>query len=200
MRHKLTAAVVLLLFIPLGACERGGERIAQSELRSLVLQPSDLGPGYVQFDFGPQAFTDYRPGPRFEPARFGREGGWRARYRRSDRSATTGPLVIESRVDLFLEEEGAQRDLDAYVEEFDRSLRAAGAERISVPRIGDAAVAMTLLQSQGSTSIRFYRIAWREQNVTAFIELSGFERSLPVTNAIRLAQQQQRRIADAVPQ
>jgi len=59
----------------------GGASIEKSELPTLVLQPSDLPKAFSQFDEGRQVRIDAHPGPRGDPARFGRVDGWKARYR-----------------------------------------------------------------------------------------------------------------------
>ena len=199
MREKVKAAVAVVLLLALGGCGGAGEWIPETQLRSLVLQPSDVGPGYVQFDFGPQAFTDYRPGPREDPGRFGRLNGWKARYRKANPRATAGPLVIESLADVFRDQEGAEKDLSAYEEQFQASIRDSRgrAEELSAPRIGDDTVAMTLAQASGTMAVRFFRIAWRDRNVTAFLEVSGFERTLALRYVVQLARRQHRMIAGA---
>jgi hypothetical protein len=199
LTHWTSSALLSLLL--LAACGGDEPRIPANKLRSLVLQPQDVGNAFATFDFGPQTESDYRPGPRQNPRRFGREEGWKARYRKANPRVTTGPLVIESRADLFQEEAGAEKDIEAYDEEFQVSIDDSGgsAHHINVRRIGDETVAMTLTQSGGAMTVRFYRIAWRERNVTVFLEVSGFDRTLTLETVLMFADRQQRRIARATP-
>ena len=198
MRTTGRLAVSLLLVVALGACDSGPEPIPKERLRSLVLQPVDVGRGFAQFDEGPQDFLDYHPGPRRDPRRFGREGGWKARFRRSG-SGKTGPLLIESRADVFPDEEAAEEDIDAYEEEFSQTVKEAGerAHLLTLSPIGDRSTAITFDQGQGSGAVRYFRIAWRERNVTAFVGVSGFASSISASDALRLARAQQRRIRAA---
>ena len=196
MRSNPRIAVILLLLLALGACE-GADEVAPGELRSMVLQPSDLGAGFLQFDFGRQDFLDYHKGPRRDPERFGRQDGWKARYRKEDSKATTGPLVVESRVDLFGDDEGAARDIEAYKAEFDTASGDSPAHLVSVPSIGDTVFAMTVTHGRGKRTVRYFQIAWREGNVTAFVDVSGFDDGLSLADALRLARRQQRRILAA---
>ncbi len=166
----------------------GGEGgIAKDELKNLVLQRSDLPPAFMQFDYGEQTFTDFSAGPRGDPDRFGRQGGWKSRYRRPGTTATSGPLVVVSMVDAFTDADGARRDLDAYRQELSEH------GELSRPRVGSEAVARA--REVGAAS--YYDVAWRRANLTAFISASGFEGKLTLADAIALARKQDRRISDA---
>jgi hypothetical protein len=156
----------------------------QSELASAVLQPADL-PGFSQFAEGAQVRSDAHPGPRNDPARFGRSAGWIARYRRSDGS-TKGPLVVESRTDLFDSADGAGKDLDAYAREYAGQ---SGAEEIDAPALGDGARAFRF----GSASDHFVLVAWREANATASVLADGI--ALKAADAERLARKQAKRLS-----
>jgi hypothetical protein len=102
----------------------GDGSIPPDRLRTLVLQPEDVPEGFQRFDEGRIAATDLPPGARRDPARFGRTGGWKARYR----GTAGGVLLIESRIDAFADADGAEQDLDAY----------AGELRTDQADIGDA--------------------------------------------------------------
>lgn len=182
-----------MLSVLLAACDGGQNPIPPGKLGSAVLQPADVGQGFFQFDVGRQELLDFHLGPRRDPRRFERVEGWKARYRPREVEARTGPLVIESRVDLFREEEGAKRDLDAYTQEFQDDIRDAPrrGRSISVPTIGNGAVAITFTQGRGARTVRYYRVAWRFQTLTGFIGISGFEGTISVRDAIRFAQKQQ---------
>jgi hypothetical protein len=166
----------------------GGDEAAfeASELERIVLQPADLPvpPSWVRFDRGRQGLADQPAGDRADPTRFGRIDGWKARYRREAATPTTaGPLVVESRVDVFESDDGAQEELAAHRAELAGQWRP-----LEDPELGDAALAATLTQG----SVRFYVVGWRFENATASINANGFELSLE--DALALAREQQRRI------
>ena len=83
--------------------------IPESALPSTVLQLDDLPAPFSQFDEGRQSRAEPTSRFRSDPIRFQRLGGWKARYRRPGSTTTAGPLVIESRADLFTDDEGAHR-------------------------------------------------------------------------------------------
>ena len=98
MRYAL--AVFLVVVVAAG-CGSSAARITAKQLPPLGLQPRDLPSAFERFDEGAQVSLDRVPGPRYDTARFGRQGGWKARYRRAGTTATPGPLVVESRADVF---------------------------------------------------------------------------------------------------
>jgi hypothetical protein len=195
---RRNAALVPIALI-VAACGSPGPTIPKQALGKLVLAPRDV-PALRQFDVGPQVRLDNVAGPRKDPARFGREGGWKARYRRSGTRATEGPLVVESRADLFSSSSGAKRDLGAYEDEFREVINGAPQlrQRIEAPTgLGDAAVAMTIRQP-GAAAVRFFRIAWRDHNATASVLVEGFEGKLVFTDAVALARRQDAHLRAAV--
>jgi hypothetical protein len=182
---------LVVLVVGLAGCgSSDGPKIAKAHLASLVLQPADV-PGFTQFSDNAQARSDVNAGPRGHLDRFGRVGGWIARYRRGGDAKTPGPLVVESRADLFGSAGGAKEDLDAYAGEFAALYGGAGGRRLDAPKIGAGAVAYGLVQR----AVRFYAIAWREGNATASVVAQGF--SLSLVDAAALARKQERRIASA---
>ena len=166
-----------------------------SALSKLVLQPADLPSGFFPFDVGKQVTVDAPPGQRASPTRFGREGGWKARYRRSQ-PAGRGPFIVESRADLFAADEGAEDDLAALRTQLTGEARAGGvAVRIHPePDLGEEAVAASTLQGSGTAALRFVTIGWRDGNVTASVLVAGTEGGLTPADAVRLARKQQGRI------
>jgi hypothetical protein len=171
--------------------------IPLTKLRSLVLQQQDVGRGFIQYEFRPQDPFDYRAGPLDTASGTGREAGWVTRYRQPPTSRARGPLLIVSVADVFRTEEGAERGLNAYRNDFRGRTGESSASLIRVPKIGEDQVGLTLRQGAGLTPIRYYRIAWRDRNVVAFISVSGKEGNLTLPEAARLARLQQRRIAYA---
>jgi hypothetical protein len=179
--------------LALGACllaagcgHGGGNRIERARLPGLVLQPRDLPAGLVRFDEGSLAIADAHPGPRANPARFGREGGWKARYRGRR-------LVVESRVDLFGSGEGAGRDLRAYREELETGVPGSGATltMLEAPELGGGAVAARLVQGPAA----IVTVAWREANATASVAAQGMNVSLG--EVVELAGKQEARLEAA---
>jgi hypothetical protein len=191
MRRRARAAVLLAVLA--AACGGSGDGTVQrAQLPKLVLQPADLSGAFARFDAGRQVRLDRVAGPRGNPARFGRESGWKARYHRAGSPGTRGPLVVESRVDLFKDAAGATKDLAAYRAQF-RS-QPGGAKPLRVPRLGKAATAV----EQDRPPARFVSIAWRDGNVTASVTANGFAAGLRPADAVALARAQQRHIAAAL--
>lgn len=189
---------VLVLALLLAGCSFGGEdggSIGRGELSGLVLQPSDLPPVFDRFDEGRQALADSPGGSRADPQRFGRQDGWKSRYRRAGTSSTEGPLVVESRADLFDSSGGAKEELEAARQDLQGG--ELGWQLIDEPGLADESFAATLVQGGGTSGVRFYQVVWREDNVTASVSVNGFEDKLAPAEALELARKQERRIASA---
>jgi hypothetical protein len=196
VRRSVFLALIALVA---GGCGGSAPTISKDALAGIVLAPGDL-PQLRRFDVGPQARLDNLAGPRKDPTRFGREGGWKARYRRPGTPRTPGPLVVESRADVFSSSDGAKRDLHAYDEEFTQMIATAPGLRRRLPspgHLGEAAIAMTLRQP-GSLPVRFYRIAWREHNATASVVVEGFEGRISLAEAVALARRQEAHLRAAI--
>jgi hypothetical protein len=185
-------AALILLVLSLTACVFGGDDagITTGELERLVLQPEDLTGEFLRFDEGRQTRSETPLGRRSDPARFGRRDGWKARYRES-----RGALVIESKADLFESSGGAEDDLDAA--RADLAEDESGWQPIDEPGLGDESFAATLVQPGAGTRVRYYQVVWREANVTASLNVNGFEGRLPLADVLELARKQERRISDA---
>jgi len=190
MRYLITAVLLATLSLGCSGDDNGDEKatISERELSKLVLQPGDLPRVFTRFDEGRQLTADQPGGARSDPARFGREEGWKSRYRRQGSPATRGPLVIESRADLFQSGDGARDELAAVGD---------GLEELDKPSLGDDARALTLQQGAGRGGVRYYLIAWREENVAASVFVNGFEGKMTLADALALARKQQQRIATA---
>jgi hypothetical protein len=194
MRPRAFALVCVLVLAFLAGCM--GDKapmVDASSLPGLVLQPEDLGERFVRFADGRIAGADLQAGPRADVTRFGRVDGWKARYRLDEAGTPPGPLVVVSMADLFADEGGAERDIDAYREEFELARGAAVgvARTLDVPVIGDETFGTSLEQA----GVFYYTIAWRFENVTASVLVQGFE--LSPEDAVALARKQQQRIAKA---
>jgi hypothetical protein len=184
-------ALLVPIALSLTACGSGAA-IPEQALGKLVLAPRDV-PALRVFDAGRQVRLDNLAGPRRDPTRYGREGGWKARYRRADTHANEGPLVVESRADLFSSSSGAKRDLGAYGDEFTQMIASAPQlrRRLAPPAgLGDAALAMTISQP-GSPAVQFFRVAWRDHNATASVLVEGFQGKLAFADAVALARRQE---------
>jgi len=175
----------------LAGCGSSGTVIPKSKLPKLVLQQRDLPKAFTPFYLGPQVAAD-QPGTRADPRRNGRLGGWIGRYHRSGSPATSGPVVIASRTDLFEGSSGAKKELEADKEQLHRR----SGKPVDPGTLGDAAVAFTFLQ-QGAVNIRSYSIVWRQDNAAAELDLNGFEGKLTFADALALARMQQARLLAA---
>jgi hypothetical protein len=177
----------------LAGCGSDKGSIDKAELSGLVLQPADL-PAYDQFDEGRQVVMDAIPGPRQDGSRFGRETGWKARYRRVALKGR-GPSIVESRADLFGDVEGAKRDLAAYRKQLEAPIPGSGATTrvLGKPRLGDDGVAVEIRQGPGI----FFVIAWRTSNATASVTVNGQAKTTSYADAVQLAQRQARRLERA---
>jgi hypothetical protein len=192
------AAACVFALLSLAGCSLGGENggsVEVTKLSGLVLQPDDLTPAYERFDEGRQVMADSPGGSRSDPRRFGRQEGWKSRYRRGGTPQTEGPLVVESRADLFESSGGAKDELDAArqdLEDSDLDWRP-----IDEPGLGDESFAATLVPGGGTNGVRFFQVVWREANVTASLNVNGFEGRIALAEALELARKQERRISSA---
>jgi hypothetical protein len=192
------AALALGLLVLASGCLLGNgdeSSITAGELKQLVLQPGDVGKAFQQFDEGRQVMADQPGGSRADPARFGRQDGWKARYRRQGTSRTAGPLVIESRADVFESTDGAKDEFDAAKR--DTGAGGLGWQEVDAPELGDDTFAMTLLQGARGSGVRYYLVSWRTDNATASVLVNGFDRGMELGDAVDLARKQARRIETA---
>jgi hypothetical protein len=199
-RKLLLSACSLALLALTSACAGSDESddepiVAASKMRLVVLQPADFPKVFTQFDEGPVRSADTPPGPRGDPQRFGREGGWIARYRRHGSPATTGPLVVESRVDVFEDASGAEEEFDAYRDELEGQV-GAGARWVEPEGLGGDAVGIAPTSGGVANSVRFFRLVWQDGNVAASLAVNGF-RGLRLAHVLELARKQQQRITRA---
>jgi hypothetical protein len=187
------AATVLLVAALVAGCDNGSSepKLKGTELAKLVLEPADVPKVFNRFDEGRQVRADLHPGPRGKADRFGRQDGWKARYKRAGTASTEGPLVIESRVDEFPDTGGAKQDLKAYAEEFGRT---EGAKVLDAPKLGDEARAAEVRQGTATSGVTYYLIAWRAGRFTASVNVSGFTGKLTFADGLALARKQAARL------
>jgi hypothetical protein len=187
-------ALALLVAVAAG-CSMGGDEgseatFEQRDLRRLVLLPRDLPQGFTQFDWGPQIAADSPAGKRADRERFGRIDGWKARYKRVGGTAQTrGAHVIESRAELFESSSGADDELDAHRAEVEDTQ-----QLLDTEELGEESFASTS-ETGGQGTVVYYQFAWRVDNVTLSLLVSGFAGRLTVSDALALARRQERRTA-----
>jgi hypothetical protein len=193
---RLGLPVVLAALVALGAAgcmsdDDEAAAIERSQLPQLVLQPRDLPAPWTQFDGGRQLRADAPTGERSDPTRFGRIEGWKARFRRPGSPTTRGPLVIESRADLFEGTDGAQSDFEAAKQALETSGRP-----FEMPDLGDESYGATAGDDTAG-SVRFFTVVWTHDNVLATLSVNGFHGRLQANDVVELARKQQARIARA---
>jgi hypothetical protein len=191
---RAARAAVVTAAAALAGCGGGGGGVQADQASALVLHQADLRGPFSSFYVGPVVRLDTQGTPRADPQRWGRTSGWIARFRRAGNATTRGPLVVESRVDVFGDDNGAAKDLAAYRRTFQET--GGTAKLVRAPAVGYDTVAMTTVQS-GLNRIRFYTIAWRDRNATASVALNGFDGRVTLAAAAALARRQERRLAGA---
>lgn len=184
---------ITLVALAVAGCAGDSSGIPESALSTVVLQLADLPDPFDQFDEGRLGAAETTGAFRTDPGRFGRVDGWKARYRRAGTASTPGPLVIESRADLFAGDAGAARDLDAYRRELEQAVQATGGRVLAPLELGSEAAGMTFREDR----VRFFRIVWRHANATALLFVNGFDERLELADVLALARKQQRRLEDA---
>ena len=190
MRARIAIALAALA---VSGCAGDSSGLPESALSTVVLQLADLPKPFQQFDEGRQGSAETTGAFRTDPGRFGRVDGWKARYRRPGTASTPGPLVIESRVDLFGDDDGAAKDLEAYRREFEQAVQATRGRLLAPLELGSEAVGITFREDR----VRFFRIGWRHANTTALLFVNGFDQRLELNDVLELARKQQRRLEDA---
>jgi hypothetical protein len=180
----------VLLLLASGCMGGDSAAVDEADLKQLVLQPEDLSRVFIRFDEGRQLRIDQPGGTLADVERFGRQGGWKARYRRPGSASTRGPLVVESKTDVFADADGAQQELEAERAQLLEGLR----PDEGAPQVGDESFVATGTQGTGRFEVRFYLIAWRWQNATATVLANGFEGRFSRAQALELARKQQARI------
>jgi hypothetical protein len=192
--------VLILAGLLLAGCsghDGGGPTVSASKGQDLVLSSTDVGKPFTQFDEGEQRRTDMAP-PRDDPSRFHRQGGWKARFQRGGTVETRGPLVIESRADLFESTGDAGKDFDLYKQALDELAFGAAGETVEpAPKLGEEAHAVTFRQGLPPTAVRHYAIGWRQGSVTGYVTVNGFDGRLTLADAVELARKQEKRIERA---
>lgn len=196
----MRALALLTAGLILAGCSAGGggdekATVEPNELPRAVLQPDDLSRVFLRFDEGRQGIADVQGQRRKGIDRFGRLGGWKARYRRPGTNETRGPLVVSSLVDAFDTTGGAEDEWQALQDDLaDGDVPWSEADS---PALGDESLARTLVQGAGATRVAFFLVAWREDNAVASVEANGFAGKLALADAVALARKQAARLSAA---
>lgn len=191
--RRVLVTLTLAFAVGSGCMGDDAAAIDKSELKGLVLQPGDLPRAFIRFDEGRQARIDQPGDALADVDRFGRQDGWKARYRRPGARSTSGPLVVESKADVFDGSDGARKELQAEQARIAEGLRL----EEDAPKVGDESFAATGTQGSGRFKVRFYLVGWRHENATATVLANGFEGKVTRGQVIELARKQQRRLADS---
>jgi hypothetical protein len=189
-RFALLALALALAFVA-GGCGGDSEKGYEAgQLEDMVVLADDLeGQRWTRFDWGTQVRSDQPAGARSNPDRFGRLDGWKARYRRPGTRQTEGPLVVESRADVFEDKDGARQDYETYGSELER----AGLQLEPQSGLGDAGIVATIVDN----GVRFYLVQWRHDNSVASINVNGYDGKLTKEHAVELARKQLERMQAA---
>lgn len=196
----MRALALLTAGLILAGCSAGGggdekATVEPNELARAVLQPDDLSRVFLRFDEGRQGIADVQGQRRKGIDRFGRLGGWKARYRRPGTTETRGPLVVSSLVDAFDTTGGAEDEWQALQDDLaDGDVPWSQADS---PALGDESLARTLVQGAGATRVAFFLVAWREDNAVASVEANGFAGKFALADAVALARKQAARLSAA---
>ena len=181
MRCALAALCALLLV----GCGHSSPQLSSGAVKKLVLMPQDMPRGYSAFAEGPTASLDVQGTPRASPERFGREGGWVERMRRSSPA-----MVVVSTVDVFGDAKGARSDLSAYGDQFAAQRENGLAKRVRPPQVGDGAIAAELLAPGAQKG---FAVVWASRNASASVTAIGPAR-LRLADVVALARKQQAKI------
>jgi hypothetical protein len=173
------------------ACEGSADGVlVRGPASRLVLQPRDAPAGMARFGSAPDGSTrSFGSGGSDEPEP---RATWVSRYRQVDPAVVEGPLVVESSAALFDTVNDARVDL-ARARGGLQGL--GGADRVSLPSIGEESYAVTFEQPATPRAVRFVVIAWRFGNATASLTVQGFD--VTPEDAVPLARAQQRHLEEA---
>jgi hypothetical protein len=187
----LTAGVLLALGAGCGS--HTAAPLSDRQLAKLVLQPSDL-PGLERFANAREVSSEQSPVLDGDPATFGRQGGWVARYRGS--GAGKGPLQLASTVEMFDAADGAGKFFDELRKREAKIEAETGLTSVDVPSVGDEAYAYATPHARPG-SIRAVIVTWRDGRFVATAFANGFAERMSVRDVLALVRRQDRRLANA---
>jgi hypothetical protein len=192
-------AVLSLGALVLAACSGGGggHAIGSRDLPKLLLQREDVSSIFKRLEAGPETIADLG-GNEANGTRFGREGGWKARYRRVRDVSAPGAYILDSRAEVFKGSDGASKSFDSVRSAIEKSpLLVPRHVEIFTPNVGAEAFGATVVQRPGRRAVRLVTIIWRNGNVKASLSANGFADQLSVDDVVALARAQDRHIRDA---
>ena len=164
-------------------------RATKSDLPHFVVTAGDLPAVFSSAGSGRQQSYELQG----DATRFGRIDGWVSRFKRSGTVATRGPLVVESRADLFDSSDGAKKELERRADAAATST--ADAHAVDAPALGDSARAATYETPGLERPVHFYVVVWRRANVVASVNVQGFDVTL--ADGVALARRVDQRMAKA---
>jgi len=176
--------VAALCALLLAGCGHSAH-LSSSNAKKFVLTAQDLPSGYTPFAQGPTSSLDVQGTTRSNPGRFGREGGWVERLRRS-----APARIVVSTVDVFHDAKGAEADLTAYGDEFARQRENGLARRVRPPQIGDGAIGAELVAPGGQKE---FAVVWVWRNASASVTAVGAG-GLRLADVLGLAHKQQAKL------
>jgi hypothetical protein len=180
VRWTFAALCALLL----AGCGHGSSSLSAADAKNFVLKPGDLPSGFESFASGPTASLDVQGTTRSNLQRFGREGGWVERLRRSSPAR-----IVVSTVDVFHDARGAKSDLAAFGDDFALQRENGLAKRVVLPQIGDGAIGAELVAPGGQNG---YAVVWVFRNASASVTAIGSK--LDLADVVTLARKQQAKI------
>jgi hypothetical protein len=183
VRWTLAAFCVLLV----AGCGHGpsAPTVSAADAKQLVLKAADLPSGFESFASGPTASLDVQGTTRSDPGRFGREGGWVERLKRS-----APPMVVVSTADVFHDAKGAESDLTAFGDEFARQRENGLAKPVPPPQIGDGTIGAQLVAPGGQKG---YSVVWVFRNASASVTAIG-PSTLRLADVVAFARKQQAKL------
>jgi hypothetical protein len=195
MSHLVMRALLLALWTlgPLAVSLQAAELSPDTDLRLLTLESSDLGSGY-RLNLEQSGPRPNEAGPREDLQRYqqwGRVSGYSVQFEREGSALADSPQtrVVIHTVSLYRTASGAQAAMD-----YSRQRNGQTLEALSIPPIGEAALAFRLRQpaSQGAATsglgMEAVVIQFRQGNVVESVIVSGLEGSPALTEAVALAQ------------
>ncbi len=193
MRAAAAIGLVACALVLVACGGRAAKPLSDDQLQSLVLQPSDLPSQLARFSFEREIRSEQDAVLGGDPTRFGRQGGWVARYRRRGNPRAQGPLTVVSTVEMFGRSASASRYLGAQEEREKTSAPTAGLKKVSVPSIGAESHALASARAPRG-SVRYVVVTWRDGRFVGSVAASGYAELMSVLDVVALARSQEKRV------
>jgi hypothetical protein len=191
LKLSCVAAVAVALSVPAATAAH-----QVVDTKRMVLQLADVPTGFERTKgryVSNQQAAKESPGKNY--AKLGRLTGYEADFKRSG-SRIVGVLLITSSASVYKTARGASASLAASKQ----SARKARPpfRRLSLrTRLGNEAAMYVTTTRENGFKVEVYSIVWRSRNIFAAIIVGAFASTADPTQAVALAQKQQRRIAAA---